>query len=119
MDIPTPHQCQELGCLNNRSLCGRERKGALYLLSGAMLPSPAFAKAGEGGGWNEGSDQPETRLPHPRWQIRLLAQASAGELFYSAGLGTQMYRVDPPEQGREKTAYRGLSFTNELIGQLM
>lgn len=40
MDSPDRHQqCQELGCLNNRSLCGRERKGALYLLSKAMPPS--------------------------------------------------------------------------------
>lgn len=38
--LPPRQQCQELGCSNNRSLCGWERKGALYLLSKAMLPSP-------------------------------------------------------------------------------
>ena len=82
-----------------------------------MLPFPASAMGTEERGRNEGRDQPETCLPHPHRQVRLLAQASASEPFRSAGLGTQMYKVDPPEQGRCTMAHRGLSFTNEPIGQ--
>ena len=115
MDIPLhQQQCQELGCLNNRSLCGRERKGALYLLSGAMPPPPASAKGGEEEFGMKTGIKPEIRLPHPHWQIRLLTQASASELFYSAGLGAQMSRADSPEQRRGKIVRCQLSFTQAL-----
>lgn len=63
---PTPRQqCQELGCSNNRSLCGWERKGALYLLSKAMLPSPRLCHAGEDGGQNEDRHQTRHTPPSP------------------------------------------------------
>lgn len=115
-DIPHhQQQCQELGCLNNRSLCGRERKGALYLLSRTTPPPPASAKGGQGGGRNE--DGPQTRNTPPPLHTgkrRLLTQASASELFCSVGLGAQMSRADSPEQGRGKIAHRQLSFTQAL-----
>lgn len=118
MDSPDRHQqCQELGCLNNRSLCGRERKGALYLLSKAMPPSLSLCEREWGersSEWRQASNQKQT-YPAPRhWQIRLLTQASASELSYSAGGCTQMSRADSPEQGRGKIACRQLSFTRAL-----
>lgn len=71
----------------------------------ASLPQPLPSR-GEERGWNEDRGQPETRLPHPRWQIRLLAQASASEFFYSNGLRTQKDRVDPRAREREDCPLR-------------
>lgn len=66
MDIPLHHQqCQELGCLNNRSLCGWERKGALYLLSRAVPPPPASAEGGEGEAGMKTGIKPEIASPTP------------------------------------------------------
>jgi hypothetical protein len=38
----------ELGCMNNKPLCGLEKKAVLYLLCGAVhhIPAPAKEKVG-------------------------------------------------------------------------
>lgn len=118
MDIPLRHQqCQELGCLNNRSLCGWERKGALYLLSRAVPPPPASAKGGEEEVGMKTRHQTRNRLPRPHWQIRLLTQASVSELFCSAGLGAQMSRLIPLSKGEGRLPAAS-SALHEPFGQL-